>query len=181
MSLTELDLTALMVGALDGDADAYRRLLIALQTRLTAFFGRRLGDARSETEDLVQDTLMAVHVKRATFDRSQPVTAWVFAIARYKLIDHYRRTGRRRFTDIDDEPGLFADDASIAAEARLDLARGFDGLASGTRDLVVSVKIKEEPIADVARRTGLSEGAVKVAVHRGFRKLAERLGRKDEA
>ncbi|HWF01232.1 MAG TPA: sigma-70 family RNA polymerase sigma factor [Caulobacteraceae bacterium] len=175
MSLTEPDLTELMSSALDGDAAAYRRLLVALQPRLTRFFGRRLGEARAEAEDLVQDTLMAVHAKRATFDRSQPVTAWVYAIARYKLIDHYRRSGRRRFTDIDDEPGLFADDQSAPAEARIDVARGLAQLPGRTADLVASVKLNEEPIADVARRTGMSEGAVKVAVHRGFQRLASRL------
>ena len=181
VSLSDTDLTTLMLGSLDGDATAYRRLLIALQQRLTGYFGRRMGDARSEAEDLVQDTLMAIHVKRATFDRSQPVTAWVYAIARYKLIDHYRRSGRRRFNDIDDEPDLFAEDESGAAEARLDLERGLSGLPERTRDLVVSVKLNEEPVADVAQRTGLSEGAVKVAVHRGFRRLAARLRGEGEA
>lgn len=181
MSLTETDLTALMLRSLDGDSAAYRRLLVALQQRLIGYFARRLGDARSETEDLVQDTLMALHAKRSTFDRQQSVTAWVYAIARYKLIDHYRRSGRRRFSDIDDEPDLFAQDQSAAAEARLDVSRGLSGLSEKTRDLVVSVKLNEEPVADVAQRTGLSEGAVKVAVHRGFRRLAARLRGEDES
>ena len=172
---SEPELKALMLRALDGDAAAYRRLLESLRTRLAAYFGRRLGADPAQSEDLVQDTLIAIHTKRATFDRDQPLTAWVYAIARYKLIDHYRRSGRRRFIPVEDEDGLFAEDESAAADARHDLAHGLAGLPQRTRELVVSVKLHEEPIADVARRTGMSQSAVKVAVHRGFQKLGARL------
>ena len=180
MSLTEPDLKVLMLRSLDGDASAYRRLLEDLKTRLSTYFERRLRSDTAQAEDLVQETLIAIHTKRATFDRSQLVSAWVYAIASYKLIDHYRRAGRRQFTPIDDEPDLFVDDESAAADARHDLGRGLAALPERTRDLVVSVKLNEEPVADVARRTGMSESAVKVAVHRGFQKLSARLrGEKD--
>ena len=172
---SEPELKALMLLALDGDAAAYRQLLDGLRERLDAYFGRRLQADPAHREDLVQETLIAIHAKRATFDRDQPLTAWVYAIARYKLVDHYRRSGKRRFTPVEDEAGLFVADESAAAEARHDLAYGLAGLPARARDLVVSVKLNEEPIADVARRTGLSESAVKVAVHRGFQKLAARL------
>ncbi len=174
MTASEPELKALMLLALDGDGAAYRRLLEALRARLEAYFHRRLQADPAHTEDLVQETLIAIHAKRATFDRDQPLTAWVYAIARYKLVDHYRRSGRRRFTPIEDE-ALFVDDESAAADARHDLAYGLAALPERTRELVVSVKLNEEPVADIARRTGLSESAVKVAVHRGFRKLAARL------
>ena len=164
-----------MLSGLDSDAAAYRRLLAALQVRLASYFARRLGANPGDTEDLVQETLIAIHAKRSTFDRSQPLTAWAYAIARYKLIDHYRRSGRRVFTPIDDEAALSVDDDSAAADARRDIARGLASLPERTRDLVVSVKLKEESIADVASRTGMSQSAVKVAVHRGFRRLAARL------
>jgi RNA polymerase sigma-70 factor (ECF subfamily) len=175
VSLSEPELKALMLQSLAGDAAAYRRLLIGLRDRLQIYFGRRLGSDPAQAEDLVQETLMAVHAKRGTFDQSQLVTAWTYAIARYKLIDHMRRAGRRRFTPIDDEHDLAAEDDSAATDARLDLTRGLSGLPEHTRGLVVSVKLHGEPVADVAERTGASEGAVKVAVHRGFMKLAARL------
>lgn len=170
-----------MLRTLDGDAAAYRRLLGGLQVRLNVYFRRRLQTDLAQTEDLVQETLMAIHTKRATFDRQQLVTAWVYAIARYKLIDHYRRSGRAQFTPIDDEDGLFVDDDSAAADARSDLARGLATLPDKTRDLVVSVKLHEESIEDVAHRTGMSQSAVKVAVHRGFKKLTARLTGEKEA
>lgn len=180
VSLQEPELKALMLRALDGDAAAYRRLLIELRSRLQGYFGRRLLGRPAETEDLVQDTLIAIHAKRATFVRSQPVTAWVYAIARYKLIDHFRRTGRRVFVPVDDEGlGLSTPDGGAAADAKRDIDRGLAELPDRARDLVRSVKLEDEPIADVAARTGMSESAVKVAVHRGFLKLAARLRGED--
>ena len=181
MSLSEPELKALMLQALAGDAVAYRRMLTALRERLQVYFGRRLRADPAQTEDLVQETLVAIHAKRATFDRAQPLTAWVYAIARYKLVDHYRRSGRRIFVPIEDETALSTPDESAAADARRDLTRGLADLPARTRDLVVSVKLNEEPVAEVARRTGMSESAVKVAVHRGFMKLAQRLRGEGEA
>lgn len=175
MTPTEPELKAWMLGALDGDAAAYRRLLDALRARLRTYFGRKMEADPGQVDDLVQETLVAIHAKRATFDRGQPFTAWAYAIARYKLIDHHRRAGRRVHVPLDevDEPSVA--DESGAADARRDLHRGLAALPARTRDLVVSVKLREEPVAEVARRTGMSETAVKVAVHRGFRRLAAHL------
>ena len=174
MTLSEPELKALMLASLDGDATAYRRLLEGLRSRLDRYFGQRLRSDPANVEDLVQETLVAIHAKRATFDRAQPVTAWAYAIARYKLIDHYRRSGARTFVPIEDGDAFAADDHA-AADARHDVAYGLDGLPRHARDLVVSVKMRDEPVADVALRTGMSQGAVKVAVHRAFQKLKVRL------
>jgi RNA polymerase sigma-70 factor (ECF subfamily) len=173
---SEPELHALMLRSLDGDATAYRELLGEMHARLQAYFSRRLRSDRTQAEDLVQETLMAIHAKRATFERGLPVTAWAYAIARYKLVDHLRRAGRARLAPLDEhEDELLAGDEIAAAEARHDLARGLAELPARARELVVSVKLDEEPIAHVAARTGLSESAVKVAVHRSVRKLAARL------
>jgi RNA polymerase sigma-70 factor, ECF subfamily len=180
VSISESELKVLMLQSLDGDAASYRRLLTELRDRLHAYFHRRLPSDHARAEDLVQETLMAIHEKRTTFDRDQLVTAWVYAIARYKLFDHFRRAGRARFRAIEHDDEFAVEDESAAADARRDLARGLADLSERIRDLVISVKLHEEPIADVARRTGMSESAVKVAVHRGFRKLAARLGSEGE-
>jgi RNA polymerase sigma-70 factor (ECF subfamily) len=177
LPVSEPDLKALMERSLDGDASAYRRLLEGLRERLSVYFGRRLAADPSAAEDLVQETLMAIHAKRATFDRQQLVTAWAYAIARYKLVDHFRRAGRGRFVALDADAGFAAPDEAEAAEARHDVGRGLAELPKRARELVVAVKLREEPVADVARRTGMSESAVKVAVHRGFRRLADHLRR----
>lgn len=165
-----------MLASLDGDGAAYRRLLEALRERLRIYFGRRLGADAAETEDLVQETLIAVHARRATYDHAQPVTAWIYAMARYKLVDHFRRTGRRHQAPLDEAAMMSVEDDSEAVHARYDVERGLAALPANTRDLVRSVKLDQTSVADVAARTGLSEGAVKVAVHRGLTRLAAVLG-----
>jgi RNA polymerase sigma-70 factor (ECF subfamily) len=173
--LGEDELRSLMLAGLAGDSDAYRTLLEALRTRLRAYYRRRLGEQTAEAEDLVQESLIALHTRRATYDPAQPVTAWVYAIARYKLVDHYRRTGRRRDVPLDVAEEIAVDDESEAVHARRDLERGLADLPQRTRELLRSVKLDGTPVAEVAARAGMSEGAVKVAVHRGLTRLAARL------
>ena len=87
-------LKALMLLAQAGDGPAWREVLTELSARLTPYFVRRLGAGHaSEAEDLVQETLLAIHKRRMTYDATQPFTAWTYAIARYKLIDVWRRRG----------------------------------------------------------------------------------------
>lgn len=173
--LGEDELRSLMLAGLAGDSDAYRILLGALRMRLRAYYGRRLGDQTAEAEDLVQESLIALHTRRATYDPAQPVTAWVYAIARYKLVDHYRRTGRRRDVPLDAAEEIAVDDESEAVHARHDLEQSLASLPQRTRELLRSVKLDGTPVAEVAARAGMSEGAVKVAVHRGLTRLAARL------
>ena len=88
---SENQLRELLVQGLDGDAAAYHRFLKALSAHLRAYFRKRLFQRPDEVEDLVQETLLAVHNQRHTYRLDLPLTAWVHAIARYKLIDHFRR------------------------------------------------------------------------------------------
>src|SRR6201994_2174922 len=79
-----------MLAGLAGEAEPYRRLLNELSEVLRRYYARRVP-AGLDAEDLVQETLIAVHTRRATYDAGQPFTAWAYAIARYKLIDALRR------------------------------------------------------------------------------------------
>jgi RNA polymerase sigma-70 factor, ECF subfamily len=171
----ETELKALMVRALGGDRAAYADLLRRLNGYLRAYFVRRLGRA-ADAEDLLQETLIAMHARRATYDPTRPFTAWVHAIARYKLIDHYRRTRRRAEDPLDDPDLLFSSQDSNAAEAHLDVERLLHRLPDKTRRLIRDVKIEGLSTAEAAARHGLSESAVKVGVHRGLKKLGAEVG-----
>jgi len=95
MTTHEIELKALMLGSLDGDAASHRALLERLSRRLRAYFKGKLaisGRGAAEAEDLVQEAVLAIHLKRHTYDPKEPLTPWVHAIARYKLIDFLRRT-----------------------------------------------------------------------------------------
>jgi RNA polymerase sigma-70 factor (ECF subfamily) len=89
--------SAMMCAALDGDSAAYRLLLNALAPALRGVVRRGLSRYRAgdtEMEDIVQETLLAIHLKRHTWARTEAITPWVMAIARNKMIDALRRTGR---------------------------------------------------------------------------------------
>ncbi len=175
MRTSDAELTTLMIASLDGEAGAYRALLGDLRLRLVGYFSRRLRRDPHDVEDLVQDTLMAIHTRRGTWDRAQALTPWVHAIARYKLIDHYRRTGRRAFTPLDDAfDELSIEDHGAAVGARKDVEAALASLPDRTRQLLRSLKIEERSVAETAALTGMSEGAVKVAAHRGLKSLIER-------
>lgn len=179
MTETEARLKALMLLGLDGDAPAYRLLLSLLGGRLRAYFERRMRDAPGDVEDLVQETLMAVHTRRATYDRAQPFTPWAFALARYKLIDHWRRRKIRVTVPIDDYVEVLAAYAPEPGSA-MDLERALATLPERQRDLVRGVKIEGLSLAEAGTRAGVSEGAAKVALHRALKALGERMrGRAD--
>ncbi|MEJ0026234.1 MAG: sigma-70 family RNA polymerase sigma factor [Rhizomicrobium sp.] len=166
----EAELKALMVRSLAGDGAAYRELLRKLQGFLRAYYARRVGRA-AEAEDLLQETLIAMHTRRQTYDPSRPFTAWVYAIARYKLIDYFRRTKRRAEDPLDDTDTLFSSADAQAAEAHLDVERLLGRLPEKTRRLIRDVKIEGLSTAEAAARHGMSESAVKVGVHRGLKSL----------
>ncbi len=174
----EEHLRALMLQAQAGDEAAYRALLTELSERLRAYYRRRLTTLVSDAEDLVQETLLAIHNQRHTYDRSRPLTAWCYAIARYKLVDFLRRRGRREaLTDsIDDDFGerLSADEPG-ASDARKDLRQLLDTLPERQRQSVVYVKIEGRSVAETATLTGMSESAIKVNVHRALKALAAKV------
>jgi RNA polymerase sigma-70 factor (ECF subfamily) len=181
LSAIEAELKDLMVRGLDGDATAHRRLLSLLSVRLRAFFRRRLGGDAADAEDLVQETLMAVHTRRATYDRSQPFEAWVYAVARYKLIDHFRRAKVRATVPLEAAGAVFAESDVESGAARADLDRLLAQLPPRQQALIRSVKIEGLSMAEAAARSGMSVSAVKVSVHRGLGALARGLRGGDRA
>src|SRR5437588_11598701 len=127
MTTHEVELKALMLASLDGDAASHRALLNWLSRRLRAYYkGKltRIGRGVAEAEDLVQETVLAIHLKRHTYDPAEPLTPWVHAVARYKLIDFLRRT-RVSSADvpIDEANTALAHDDNVDAESSHELNR----------------------------------------------------------
>jgi RNA polymerase sigma-70 factor (ECF subfamily) len=174
--LTEQDLKALMLSSLDGDEVAYRRLLNHLRQLLVSYFTRRTSlSYRSEVDDLVQETLLALHHRKITYDRQRPFTAWFFTIARYKLVDHHRKRGNRAMLGmeaIEDMPDEFSEDA---VSASMDVEKLLGQLPQWQGDLIRQVRLEGQSVADTAAGSGRTEGMVKVGVHRGIKALAAKL------
>jgi RNA polymerase sigma-70 factor (ECF subfamily) len=161
-----------MVRSLGGDSAAYATLLRRLNGHLRAYYLRRLGSGRAaDAEDLLQETLIAMHARRSTYDTSRPFTAWVHAIARYKLIDHFRRNLRRAEEPLDDVDSLFSSSDSNSIDAKIDVDRLLRRLPEKTRRLVRDVKISGLSTVEAAQRNKISESAVKVTVHRALKSL----------
>ena len=171
-------LRCLLLGGLAGDSSAYHAFLKELSAHLRAFLRKRLASLPDEVEDLVQELLLAVHNQRHTYDPRQPLTAWVYAMARYKLVDMLRRRSRTELLndplDEEDDDLLMSSD-SEAAEARRDLARLLAGLPHRQRAPIIHMKIEGLSVAETARLTGMSPSAVKVGVHRGLKALAAKI------
>ena len=166
-SANEERLRDLLVLGLAGDAAAYHSFLKDLSTHLRAVFRRRMSGLPDEVEDLVQESLLAVHNQRHTYDPGQPLTAWVHAIAKYKLVDLLRRRAARdlRNLPLDDVLDILAHNDSEAAAARLDLAKLLERLPAHQRLPIVHMKLEGLSVVETARVTGMSESAVKVRVH----------------
>jgi len=164
-----------MRSARQGDDAAYRRLLGHVSLWLRAVVRRGLaaaGRGPAESEDIVQETLLAMHLKRDTWDEARPIEPWLRAIARHKLADHLRRRGYRDHVDIED----LSDTLELSVEAGttdgVDARRLLDSLPERQRAIVSEISIEGRSAADVAAHLGMSEGAVRVALHRALKTLA---------
>lgn len=169
---TEAELKALMLRGLSGDAGAHRAFLAAVSANLRAFFRSRLRAAPEDAEDLLQETLIAIHTRRDSYDAAYPVTAWVYAIARYRLIDHWRRRGRRgEHIPVEDASELFTAAEDEAVDAKRDVTRLLSLLPKKQRDSIRLVKLEGMSVKDAAECLGISESDVKISTHRGMKTL----------
>jgi RNA polymerase sigma-70 factor (ECF subfamily) len=175
--LGEERLRGLLARGLAGDAPAYHSFLKELSAHLRAFLRKRLVNLPEEVEDLVQELLFAVHNQRHTYDPRQPLTAWVYAIARYKLVDLLRRRSRNELLNdpLDEDDALLAASDSEAADARRDLAKLLAALPDRQRLPIIHMKIEGLSVAETARLTGMSPSAIKVGIHRGLKALAAKI------
>jgi RNA polymerase sigma-70 factor (ECF subfamily) len=178
----ETRLRALMLAGLDGDQAAHRAFLTEVATALRGYFRNRLRAAPEDAEDLLQETLIILHLRRDTYDPSLPLTAWLYAIARYRLIDHLRRTKRRGVSvPIEDaENALFAAPAQNASDARSDVTQLLERLPEKQRTAIRLIKLEEKSVREAAALTGWSESDLKVSAHRGVRALAKLMAQEPE-
>lgn len=171
----EIELARLMRAALAGDEKAYADVLHRLAALVRGFVRRRTAAGGIDPEDIVQDTLLAIHLKRHTWRPDAPVLPWVYAIARFKLVDAFRRRGRRIEVDIDTVAEAAAEPEAETVSER-DLARVLESLSPGQRSVVSAISVDGRSIGETATLLGMSETAVRVALHRGLTAIARRFG-----
>lgn len=171
--------SGLMARAQCDDASAYRELLTILDSMARSYARRRLGDVPA-IDDVAQETLVSVHLARRSYDPQRPFAPWFYAIVSSRLIDAIRRERRiaRREVSRKRVP-------DSAVPEPVDQLRGVDvemlhaalaALPPRQRDIVGALKLRDESIRDIAGRLGMTQSAVKVAAHRGYRALRRLLG-----
>ncbi|MDR3496943.1 MAG: sigma-70 family RNA polymerase sigma factor [Ancalomicrobiaceae bacterium] len=181
MSTRDPELASIMAAAQAGDAKAYRRLLDGLSVHLKPHIRRLLAgmgsNGAAELDDILQETLIAVHGRLHTYDPTYPVTAWVNAIARYKVVDHFRAVGdNRRKIPIETVESLMSEPEAEQADAARDVQRLLATLPANLRRPIEEVKLRGLSIAEAAHAVGMSQAAVKVGIHRGMKRLIARFG-----
>ena len=167
----------LMRAANAGDAVAYKRLLTELTPVLRAAARRGLataGLADTDAEDVVQETLLAIHLKRQSWDETAPFGPWLAAVVRHKMIDAWRRHGRRAKLPIDDFVEVLSDGSAEPDLFAADVSRHVESLPPGQRAAVRAIAIDGATIAEAAARLSMTSGAVRVALHRGLAGLARK-------
>ncbi len=171
-------LASLMQSAQDGDAASYAQLLANVAPVLRRTVRRRYSFLPTQdVEDIVQDILLSMHTARATYDPKRPFLPWLMAIARNRTADALRRRIRRSTNEVaverDDETFLGADSNSAADAFRVPeaLRQAISGLPRGQRQAIEMLKLREMSLKEAAAATGMSVGALKVAVHRAMRSL----------
>lgn len=173
LAASEAQLKGLMGRSLDGDARAHEEMLRLLAPMLQSYFRRRIRIATEEVDDLVQEALIAIHTRRSTYDVSRPLFPWVYAIAKYKLIDHFRRRGAAPAKEELQETDAFVE-IEEACAARMDVTAMLRSLPEKQRLAIEATRIDGESISDVAANHGWTKSDVKVSVHRGLKTLAAR-------
>jgi len=158
----------LMVAAQAGHGGAYRRLLGELRTWLIRYYARRLPPG--QIDDAVQDTLIAIHEKRHTYDPARPFRPWLAAVARYKWIDRLRAMGRERTEALPDDVAVGDHEEAVVGATVLRELMGT--LKPAQADAIRLVKLEGYSIEEASARTGQSGSLVKVNIHRGLQKLA---------
>ena len=173
-----------MAGALDGDRFAYAELLTLLAAVTAKYVRARVGDV-PWVDDVVQETLLSVHGARHTFDRRRPFAPWYYAIASNRMIDAIRRERRIASRELGGdparEPAAPAGPAGAPARALVDeeaLRAAMRSLTPKQRAVVHALKVRGDSVREVSGRLGMSETAVKVTAHRGYRALRRILGAK---
>jgi RNA polymerase sigma factor (sigma-70 family) len=159
---------ALMIATQSGDASAYHRLLSEAAIWLRGYYARRLPPGM--VDDAVQETLIAVHEKRHTYDPSRAFGAWLAAIARYKWIDALRSLKAKPTEMLDDDIAVPSEEEAVTSAWSLE--RLLDALKPAQSRVIRLVKLQGLSIEEASKATGQSAALVKVNIHRGLKRLA---------
>ncbi len=176
----EAEWKRLLLGALSGNEASYRQFLGNVSGYLRGWAQaslKRAGRSPAEAEDIVQETLIAIHTKRHTWDTAQPVGPWLHGVARHKLIDALRRRTGHDHLSVDEFAEIIPAPQPDGELASSDLLKMVGTLPKRQASIVQALFVDGQRTADVATALNMSEGAVRVALHRALKQLAGTFGK----
>jgi RNA polymerase sigma-70 factor (ECF subfamily) len=160
--------------AIRGDERVYAEFLSEITPVLRRLVRSRADRlAAADCEDVVQEAMLAIHLKRHTWRQEEPLRPWLFAIARYKIIDAFRARGKRIELPVEDYADVLPAEETEDATVQGDMERVLATLDGRAGEIVRAIGVEGASVADVGSRFSMTEGAVRVALHRGLKKLAE--------
>jgi RNA polymerase sigma-70 factor, ECF subfamily len=169
----EQALAALMRAANEGDKNAYRLFLEKVMPFVRGLTRRhRAASGSSDGEDIVQEVLLALHLKRHTWQPDQAISPWIAAITRHKIIDEFRKTKRRMELPFDENFDAPNPEPEQDMLSNREMERLMSQVSDSQRAVVTSITMEGRSITQTASHFGMSEGAVRVALHRGLKALA---------
>ncbi len=173
--MTELpeDWAQLLRSANAGDGRCYSRFLQAVTPVLRGIVrarGRMLGDAACE--DVVQEVLLAIHLKRHTWQPDTPVRPWLYAITRYKVVDAFRARGRRIDLPIEDFTDELPADTGADPTDTADMLKLIGMLDRRSAEIVRRIGLEGATVAETGEHMKMTQGAIRVALHRALKRLA---------
>ena len=175
----EIDLEALMRRSLEGDKAAYATLLRETGRLLKPFLIRRLS-FESEAEDVLQEILISIHKARHTYDGNRPYKPWMYAIARFRLQDYLRvhyADQLRHAEDISDFENILHEDVTELALSYESISGEVLKLPEKQAAILQLMHQEGYTSKEVAAKLGMTESAVKVAAHRAYKVLRQKLER----
>lgn len=177
-SKDEIELSKLMRQAQKGDGESYRQVLSRVRDLLSKYIQNSLRRFRisgeDAAEDVLQEVLLAIHQKRETYNPDQFFLPWMYAIARYKVIDHLRQGKHLRNTvSLDDE--LENVEMLMTLDSALDADQLLGLLPEKQREVLQLVKIEGLSMEEASRKTGYSVSDIKVTVHRAIKSLQDKV------
>ncbi len=161
-----------MERSLQGELRAYEQLLVLLTVALRAVVNSRARAAGLDAEDVVQEVLLALHLKRGTWKTGTPVAPWVAAIARNKIVDALRRRGQRTEVSIESVVETLCNETADDGRSAQDVEHMLERLNDRQRQVVRAVSIEGYSAQEAAQRLQMSEVAVRVTLHRSLKTLA---------
>lgn len=167
------ELEQLLMAANAGDAGAYALFLRTVTPMLRGIVRAKAGGlGEANREDVLQEVLLAVHLKRHTWDPAAPVRPWLYAITRYKVVDALRVRGRKIELPIDDFAEILAAETGPDPTEATDVAKMIGMLDGRSAMIIRKIGLEGVSVTETGKALKMSDGAVRVALHRALKALA---------